>query len=72
LPGAGPLPPTHSSERWPGRHSTGSSAHRESQPVALACENRYDRATTDVERITGKRPQSVEEFVAVRKDFYLG
>jgi uncharacterized protein YbjT (DUF2867 family) len=34
--------------------------------------NRYDRATTDVERITGKRPLTVEEFVAVRKVFYLG
>jgi uncharacterized protein YbjT (DUF2867 family) len=34
--------------------------------------NRYDRATIDVERITGKRPLTVEEFVAVRKDFYLG
>ncbi|WP_205660989.1 hypothetical protein [Amycolatopsis vastitatis] len=34
--------------------------------------NRYDRATADVERITGKRPLTVEEFVAARKDFYLG
>jgi uncharacterized protein YbjT (DUF2867 family) len=34
--------------------------------------NRYDRATTDVERITGKRPLSVAEFVVARKDFYLG
>lgn len=34
--------------------------------------NRYDRATTDVERITGKRPLTVEEFVAVRKDLYIG
>ncbi|WP_086842815.1 NmrA family NAD(P)-binding protein [Amycolatopsis kentuckyensis] len=35
-------------------------------------ENRYDRATADVERITGKRPLTVEEFVAARKDYYLG
>jgi hypothetical protein len=35
-------------------------------------ENRYDRATDDVERITGKPPVTVEEFVAARKDFYLG
>ena len=35
-------------------------------------ENRYDRATTGVERVTGKRPLTVEEFVAARKDFYLG
>ncbi|QFU86613.1 hypothetical protein YIM_07010 [Amycolatopsis sp. YIM 10] len=34
--------------------------------------NRYDRATLDVERINGKRPQTVEEFVTARKDFYLG
>ncbi|NEE08501.1 NAD(P)H-binding protein [Streptomyces sp. SID7499] len=34
--------------------------------------NRYDRASADVERITGKRPMTVEEFVAGRKDFYLG
>jgi uncharacterized protein YbjT (DUF2867 family) len=34
-------------------------------------ENRYDRATVDVERITGKPPLTVEEFVAARKDFYL-
>jgi hypothetical protein len=34
--------------------------------------NRYDRVTVDVERITGKRPLTVEEFVAARKDFYLG
>jgi len=35
-------------------------------------ENRYDRATLDVERVTGERPKTVEEFVAARKDFYLG
>ncbi|MFF5576525.1 hypothetical protein [Streptomyces luteogriseus] len=34
--------------------------------------NRYDRATLDVERITGKRPLTVEEFVAARKDFCPG
>jgi hypothetical protein len=32
--------------------------------------NRYDRATTDVERITGKRPLTVEE--SARKPCYLG
>jgi hypothetical protein len=32
---------------------------------------RYDRATTDVERITGKPPLTVEEFVAARKDLHL-
>jgi uncharacterized protein YbjT (DUF2867 family) len=35
-------------------------------------ENRYDRATDDVERVTGVPAQSVEAFVAARKDFYLG
>jgi uncharacterized protein YbjT (DUF2867 family) len=34
--------------------------------------NRYDRTTTDVERITGTRPMTVEEFVTARKDFFLG
>ncbi|GHF94668.1 MULTISPECIES: hypothetical protein [Amycolatopsis] len=31
-----------------------------------------DRATDDVERLTGKRPVTVEEFVAARKELYLG
>lgn len=35
-------------------------------------ENRYDRATGDVERVTGHPSQTIEEFVASRKDFYLG
>jgi uncharacterized protein YbjT (DUF2867 family) len=35
-------------------------------------ENRYDRLTGDVERLTGVPPQTVEAFVAARKDFYLG
>ena len=35
-------------------------------------ENRYDRATGHVERLTGKRPLTVEEFVTARKDRYLG
>ncbi|WP_433274957.1 NAD(P)H-binding protein [Pseudonocardia xinjiangensis] len=35
-------------------------------------ENRYDRASNDVERVTGVPAQTVEAFVAVRKDFYLG
>jgi uncharacterized protein YbjT (DUF2867 family) len=34
-------------------------------------ENRYDRSTTDVERLTGVPAQTIEEFVAARKDFYL-
>jgi uncharacterized protein YbjT (DUF2867 family) len=35
-------------------------------------ENRYDRLTDDVERLTGISPQTVEAFVAARRDFYLG
>ena len=35
-------------------------------------ENRYDRATDDVERVTGIPPQSIEAFVADREHFYLG
>lgn len=35
-------------------------------------ENRYDRASDDVERVTGVAARSIEEFVAARKDFYLG
>ncbi|MFF1810765.1 hypothetical protein ACFVXW_16820 [Streptomyces sp. NPDC058251] len=34
--------------------------------------DRYNRATDGVERITGIAPQSIEAFVAARKDFYLG
>ncbi|MBA4860682.1 NAD(P)H-binding protein [Streptomyces sp. PSKA54] len=35
-------------------------------------ENRYDRATDDVQRVTGIPARSVEAFVAARKEFYLG
>ncbi|MFD7281246.1 NmrA family NAD(P)-binding protein [Streptomyces sp. NPDC059862] len=35
-------------------------------------ENRYDRATDDVQHVTGVPARSVEAFVAARKDFYLG
>jgi hypothetical protein len=35
-------------------------------------ENRYDRLTDDVERLTGMPPQTVEAFVAARRHFYLG
>jgi uncharacterized protein YbjT (DUF2867 family) len=35
-------------------------------------ENRYDRASDDVERVSGVPAESVETFVAARKDFYLG
>ncbi|UUN25489.1 NAD(P)H-binding protein [Streptomyces sp. FIT100] len=35
-------------------------------------ENRYDRATDAVERVTGLPAERIEAFVAARKDFYLG
>lgn len=35
-------------------------------------ENRYDRTSDDVERVTGIPPQTIEAFVAHRRDFYLG
>lgn len=35
-------------------------------------ENRYDRATDDVERLTGVPAQTIEAFVAARRDFYFG
>ncbi|MDX3235982.1 NAD(P)H-binding protein [Streptomyces sp. ME03-5709C] len=35
-------------------------------------ENRYDRTSDDVERVTGVAARTVEQFVAARKDFYLG
>jgi uncharacterized protein YbjT (DUF2867 family) len=35
-------------------------------------ENRYDRASDDVERVTGVPAQTIEAFVAGRRDFYSG
>ncbi|MGW1497331.1 NmrA family NAD(P)-binding protein [Streptomyces mirabilis] len=35
-------------------------------------ENRYDRASDDVERVTGVPARTIEAFVAARRDFYLG
>jgi uncharacterized protein YbjT (DUF2867 family) len=35
-------------------------------------ENRYDLASDDVERVTGVPAQTIEAFVAARRDFYLG
>ncbi|MFI6494546.1 NAD(P)H-binding protein [Streptomyces sp. NPDC050564] len=35
-------------------------------------DNRYDRTSDDVERVTGVPAQTIEAFVAARKDFYLG
>jgi hypothetical protein len=38
----------------------------------LQRDNRYDRTADGVERVTGIPPQSIEAFVAARRDFYLG
>ncbi|MFC9628866.1 NmrA family NAD(P)-binding protein [Streptomyces mirabilis] len=35
-------------------------------------ENRYDRTSDDVERVTGGPARTIEAFVAARRDFYLG
>ncbi|ROP47897.1 MULTISPECIES: NmrA family NAD(P)-binding protein [unclassified Streptomyces] len=35
-------------------------------------QDRYDRASDDVERLTGTPARTIEEFVAARKDLYLG
>ncbi|MET8330788.1 NAD(P)H-binding protein [Streptomyces sp. NPDC005181] len=35
-------------------------------------ENRYDRTSDDVERVTGTPARTIEAFVAARRDFYLG
>ncbi|MFE0450935.1 NmrA family NAD(P)-binding protein [Streptomyces sp. NPDC058914] len=53
----------------------GLSPHIEQHIVTMArlhAENRYDRATDDVEQVTGVPARSVEAFVAARKDLYLG
>ena len=50
-------------------------AHTEQHIATMARlhrENRYDRASDDVERVTGIPAQTIEAFVAERKDFYLG
>ncbi|MGW5365601.1 hypothetical protein [Actinopolymorpha pittospori] len=40
--------------------------------IRLHQENRYDAASDDVERVTGVPAQTIEAFVAARRDFYLG
>ncbi|MGW5202667.1 NmrA family NAD(P)-binding protein [Streptomyces spiralis] len=50
-------------------------AHIE-QHIVTMCrlhqQNRYDRISGDVERLTGVPAQTIEEFVAARRDLYLG
>jgi uncharacterized protein YbjT (DUF2867 family) len=64
-------------DRWrvEGLAKLGLPPHVEQHIAVLARlhrENRYDRATTDVERVTGIPAESIEAFVAARRDFYLG
>ncbi|WP_411760387.1 NAD(P)H-binding protein [Streptomyces tunisiensis] len=64
-------------ERWREEvlSRAGLPAHVEDHIVTMCRlhrENRYDRATGDVERVTGVPAQTVEEFVAARRDQYLG
>ncbi|WP_198167445.1 hypothetical protein [Microbispora sp. ATCC PTA-5024] len=40
--------------------------------IRLHEENRYDDASDDVERVAGVPAQTMEAFVAARRDFYLG
>ena len=50
-------------------------SHTEDHIVTMARlhrENRYDRTSDDVERVTGLPPQTIETFVAARRDFYFG
>jgi uncharacterized protein YbjT (DUF2867 family) len=63
-------------ERWrAGLSRMGLPPHTE-QHVATMAQlhrgNRYDRTADGVERVTGIPPQSIEAFVAARRDFYLG
>jgi len=64
-------------ERWRAEVLTkaGLPPHTEQHIATMARlhrENRYDRASDDVERVTGLAPQTIEAFVAGRRDFYLG
>ncbi|MCX4461020.1 NAD(P)H-binding protein [Streptomyces sp. NBC_01728] len=64
-------------EQWhtEGLAKMGLPAHIESHIVTMARlhqQNRYDRTSDDVERVTGVLPQTIEAFVSARRDFYLG
>jgi hypothetical protein len=63
-------------DRWEvGLSRLGRPPHTERHvpPVArLHRDKRYDRTADGVERVTGIPPQSIETFVAARRDFYLG
>src|SRR5262245_42187409 len=63
-------------DRWQaGLSKMGFPPHTEQHVATMAKlhrDNRYDRIADGVERVTGIPPQSIEAFVAGRKDFYLG
>jgi uncharacterized protein YbjT (DUF2867 family) len=63
-------------DRWQAALSRlGLPPHAEQHVAAMAQlhrDNRYDRTADGVERVTGIPPQSIEAFVATRRDFYLG
>ena len=74
-------PPTRPSgvgtlEQWrAGLSRLGLPPHTEQHVTTMAQlhrKNRYDRATDGVERVTGVPAQSIETFVAARRDFYMG
>jgi uncharacterized protein YbjT (DUF2867 family) len=53
--------------------NAGLSPHTEEHIATMARlhhENRYDRATHDVERVTGEPAQTIETFIAARKDLF--
>lgn len=62
-------------DRWQAGLSTmGLPPHTEQHVATMAQlhrDNRYDRTADGVERVTAIPPQSVEAFVAARRDFYL-
>jgi hypothetical protein len=64
-------------DRWQdqGLSRMGLPPHTEQHILTMARlhrDNRYDRTADGVERVTGTPPQSIESFVAARKDFYRG
>jgi uncharacterized protein YbjT (DUF2867 family) len=63
-------------DRWrAGLSKLGLPPHTEQHVATMAQlhrDNRYDRVADGVERVTGIPAQSIEAFVAARKDFYLG
>ncbi|MEV6025824.1 hypothetical protein [Streptomyces sp. NPDC052036] len=63
-------------ERWEAwLPELGMPTHLEQHVATMAQlhrDNRYDRTADGVERVTGTPAQSIEAFVAARRDFYLG